>query len=282
MRRPIAFVAAIAALILLLTIAIGVRNGRADPVLRSAAIGLPDWPRGAPPVRVMLLSDLHYGNLSTDRARLERVVAAVAAARPDIVLIAGYLLAGYDQRATPARAQVIAAALSRLAPPLGTFVVFGNHDEEAGAALRGPLIAAGIHAEDNVAVRAGPLGLGLAGDTSAGTAQLGPVYVGLDKLAWRAPLARVFVTHSPDLVQFLPADHALLLAGHTHCGQIVLPLIGPVMTVSRINGNRYRCGLIREGGRIIVVSAGIGTSNVPLRFGAPPDMWLLTLGPVSR
>ena len=277
MRRPIAFVAAIAALILLLTIAIGVRNGRADPVLRSAAIGLPDWPRGAPPVRVMLLSDLHYGNLSTDRARLERVVAAVAAARPDIVL-----LAGYDQRATPARAQVIAAALSRLAPPLGTFVVFGNHDEEAGAALRGPLIAAGIHAEDNVAVRAGPLGLGLAGDTSAGTAQLGPVYVGLDKLAWRAPLARVFVTHSPDLVQFLPADHALLLAGHTHCGQIVLPLIGPVMTVSRINGNRYRCGLIREGGRIIVVSAGIGTSNVPLRFGAPPDMWLLTLGPVSR
>lgn len=275
------FVAAIAALVLVATIAIGVRNGRADPVLRTAAIALPDWPRGAAPVRVMLLSDLHYGNWSTDRARLERVVAQVAAARPDLVLIAGDLLAGYGRNDAAGRAQEVAAALGRLAPPLGTFVVFGNHDAEVGDVLRDALAKAGIHATENVAVRAGPLGLGLSGDTAAGTARLGPVFVGLDRLARRAPLARVYLTHAPSLVQFLPADHALLLAGHTHCGQIVLPIVGPLINVSRVDGNRYRCGMIRDGGRIVVVSAGIGTSNVPLRFGAPPDMWLLTLGPAA-
>ncbi|WP_265314378.1 metallophosphoesterase [Sphingomonas lycopersici] len=281
MRRPIVFIAAIAALALVAIIAIGVRNGRADPVRRTAAIALPDWPRGAAPVRVMLLSDLHYGNWSTDRARLERVVAQVAAARPDLVLIAGDLLAGYGRDDAPARAREVAAALGRLAPPLGTFVVFGNHDAEVGDVLRHALAKAGIHATENVAVRAGPLGLGLSGDTAAGTARLGPVFVGLDRLARRAPLARVYLTHAPSLVQFLPADHALLLAGHTHCGQIVLPIVGPLINVSRVDGNRYRCGLIRDGGRIVVVSAGIGTSNVPLRFGAPPDMWLLTLGPAA-
>ena len=42
---------------------------------------------------------------------------------------------------------------------------------------------------------------------------------------------------------------------------------------------RYRCGAIRERGRLTIVTAGLGTSVVPLRFGAPPDLWLLTLGP---
>ena len=69
----------------------------------------------------------------------------------------------------------------------------------------------------------------------------------------------------------------LLLAGHTHCGQIVLPLIGAVSHVSRYR-DRYLCGLKREDGKTIVVGAGLGTSILPLRLGAVPDMWLLTLG----
>ncbi len=44
-------------------------------------------------------------------------------------------------------------------------------------------------------------------------------------------------------------------------------------------GKRYACGLIREGGKTLVVGAGLGTSGIPLRFGAEPEMWLLTLGP---
>ena len=90
--------------------------------------------------------------------------------------------------------------------------------------------------------------------------------------------ARVVLTHDPDPAAYLPPG--LVLAGHTHCGQVVLPVIGSVESVST-QGNRFACGLIRDRGRVVVVGAGIGTSNLPIRIGAAPDWWLLTLGPVS-
>jgi len=69
-----------------------------------------------------------------------------------------------------------------------------------------------------------------------------------------------------------------MLAGHTHCGQIRLPFVGAVSTMSRY-GQRYACGLIRENGRTLIVTAGLGTSGLPLRLGAAPDLWLIWLGP---
>jgi predicted MPP superfamily phosphohydrolase len=93
--------------------------------------------------------------------------------------------------------------------------------------------------------------------------------------------ARLILTHSPDIAPTLPDEIPLLLAGHTHCGQVVLPLLGPVAEVSRF-GARYRCGIRREGNRVVVVTAGLGTSGGPFRLGAPPDLWLLTLGPAPR
>jgi predicted MPP superfamily phosphohydrolase len=69
-----------------------------------------------------------------------------------------------------------------------------------------------------------------------------------------------------------------MLAGHTHCGQIRLPLVGALLTESAY-GQRYVCGRVDEDGRTLIVSAGLGTSIVPLRLGAPPDMWLVTIGP---
>jgi predicted MPP superfamily phosphohydrolase len=68
------------------------------------------------------------------------------------------------------------------------------------------------------------------------------------------------------------------LAGHTHCGQIVLPLVGAIATMSQY-GDRFACGKTVEGQKTIIVSAGLGTSLLPLRLGAEPDMWLITIGP---
>jgi predicted MPP superfamily phosphohydrolase len=69
-----------------------------------------------------------------------------------------------------------------------------------------------------------------------------------------------------------------MLAGHTHCSQIRLPLVGALSTMSRY-GDRYACGLIRERGKTLIVGAGLGTSLLPLRIGAPPEMWLVELRP---
>ncbi len=92
--------------------------------------------------------------------------------------------------------------------------------------------------------------------------------------------AHVVLTHSPDAPTPFPGTFRLLLAGHLHCGQIVLPLLGPVsVPVAR---RRYLCGVVHDGNRTVVVSGGLGTSNAPLRVHAPPDLWLVTVGPAKR
>ena len=65
-----------------------------------------------------------------------------------------------------------------------------------------------------------------------------------------------------------------MLAGHTHCGQIRLPLDRRALDHVGY-GERYACGLVEENGRTLIVSAGLGTSILPLRLGAPPDMWIV-------
>jgi predicted MPP superfamily phosphohydrolase len=77
----------------------------------------------------------------------------------------------------------------------------------------------------------------------------------------------------------LPKSCALTIAGHTHGGQVWLPFLGRpavAMGISRY-GQRYAIGLIRENGKTLFVSPGIGTSGLPLRFGVPPEVSFLTL-----
>ena len=68
----------------------------------------------------------------------------------------------------------------------------------------------------------------------------------------------------------------LVLSGHTHGGQVVLPLFGAPFTASRY-GQKYVHGLVRGPSARVYVSRGVGTIGPPIRFGAPPEVTLLTL-----
>lgn len=257
---------------------IGVDNSRADPTVRRASMALADWPVGAPPVRVLLISDMHVGNASTDAARLARVAKIANRAKPDLVIAAGDFVARAEH-ARGEQAKVLRDAFAQIRAPLGTVAVLGNHDNwTSPKEIRRSLTAAGVTVIENTAIRRGPLLIGGAGDSVSGHTQMGPVFNALKRLEADKPGARLYVGHSPDIVTWIPRG-ALLLSGHTHCGQIVLPLVGPVVRVSEPFGNRFICGVVHDRGKTVVVTAGIGTSTLPLRFGAPPDMWLITVGP---
>lgn len=250
----------------------------ADPVVREASVGLADWPAGAPPVRAVLISDIHVAGPDMPPARLARIVARINALRPDIVLIAGDFVS--DKRASTRHyAQAEAAApLAGLRPRLGSFAVMGNHDHwRDGAGAHRALAAAGVRLLDNEAVAAGPLALGGLDDPFTGRDRPAATVAAMRRL----PGARVLLSHSPDPFPALPGDVGLMLAGHTHCGQARLPFVGAVMTLSRY-GQRYACGLVREQGRTLIVTAGLGTSGLPLRLGAAPDLWLIRIGPAGR
>ena len=273
-RRFLLLLSATVVLVLLL-LAWGYRNARADPIVRRAKLALPGWPAGAPLVRAVLISDVHVGSVTMDPARLTRIVAQVNALRPDIVLIAGDFASDHDRTGTAELAGQL-RPLARLTPRLGVVATLGNHDHWAGpGVVSAALQAIGVTVLENAMVQRGPLTIGGAGDAFTRHQDMPRLS---EALRGRAG-ARVVLTHSPDLAPALGPDMTLLLAGHTHCGQIVLPLYGPLTEVA---APRYRCGIIRESGRTIVVTGGLGTSVVPLRFGAPPDLWLLTLGPAAR
>ena len=153
--------------------------------------------------------------------------------------------------------------------------MLGNHDHWRNAAqTRAALAAAGIRPLANEAVTAGPLAVGGLDDAFTGHHDLPATLARLRAL----PGAKILLSHSPDPFAQLPGEVSLMLAGHTHCGQIVLPLVGQLETASDY-GRRYACGLVRERGKTLVVGAGLGTSVLPLRIGARPDLWLLELGP---
>ncbi|HEU0251912.1 MAG TPA: hypothetical protein VFR12_02695, partial [Pyrinomonadaceae bacterium] len=86
----------------------------------------------------------------------------------------------------------------------------------------------------------------------------------------------IALTHNPDIFPQLPERVQLLLAGHTHGGQVRFPLIGSVVESSKF-GERYGAGHVFENNHHLFVSTGIGTSIMPVRFGVPPEIVLLTL-----
>jgi uncharacterized protein len=252
----------------------GFLNTQADPVMRRATVHMSEWPAHAAPLRIALISDVHVQAPSMSVERVARIVAEVNAQHPDLILLAGDYV-GDGRLATRDYTDAeIAAPLGKLLAPLGTWAVMGNHDHWRDKASIGKALAAvGIHVLTNSAARVGVLTLAGADDMFSRHADAAAV----DRAAAALPGPTLLFTHSPDLVPRLSRRFGLVLAGHTHCGQIVLPFYGQVASASQY-GDRYRCGLIHEDGRSIFVTAGLGTSVLPLRFGAAPDWWLITVG----
>jgi predicted MPP superfamily phosphohydrolase len=246
-----------------------------DPVVRRASLAMSDWPAGAAPIRVALLSDIHVAGPDMPPSRVGRIVEQVNRLRPDLVLLAGDFVSDKRTSTRHYSGREALAPLARLDAPLGVVSVLGNHDhwrsrDEIMAALRD----AHIRVLENDAVQVGPLALGGIDDAFIGRDHTARTAAAMHEL----PGSKVVLTHSPDVAPDLPPDVTVLLAGHTHCGQIRLPLVGAISFMSRY-GDRYGCGLVTEGHLRVVTSAGIGTSLLPLRLGAVPDLWLLTLGP---
>jgi uncharacterized protein len=130
---------------------------------------------------------------------------------------------------------------------------------------------AGVTVLENRALRAG--GLWLAGISDVASARPDPERA-LAAVPESAPV--VAITHSPDVFPMVPDRVALTLAGHTHAGQVNLPLLRRLLIPSRF-GDRYASGLVKEGGRRLFVHPGIGTSRLPVRLRATPEVTILEL-----
>jgi uncharacterized protein len=240
--------------------------------VRRRRVRLPGWPAELDGLRVAVLSDLHAGAGSIDRDRVQAVVTAVNRTRPDLVV----LLGDYgDAHAAPdehGEAEDVAATLGGLHAPLGVFGVLGNHDRARhGPRTLAALERAGVTVLENRAVRTGELWL--AGVSDAASAQPDPG-AALARVPDAEPV--IAITHSPDVFPRIPSRVALTLAGHTHAGQLNVPLLRRLLVPSRF-GARYATGLVEEDGRRVFIHPGIGTSRLPIRLRATPEVTILEL-----
>ncbi|MDW8309213.1 MAG: phosphodiesterase YaeI [Verrucomicrobiales bacterium] len=230
-----------------------------------------------PPLKILHLSDLHASRVVS----LDFIAAAVRkglALGPDVICLTGdFITRGYDEL------DGYAEVLGRLARAAPTFACLGNHDGGAWAAqrrgyptthrVRELLARAGVTLLHNEAtrlkVRGRPLTLIGLGDLWAGELQPALAFEGLtDEGATRLVLA-----HNPDARTALREyNWDLLLCGHTHGGQVKLPLFGPLLLP--IRDRRFAEGLHPWEGRWIYVTRGVGNLH-GIRFNCPPEIALL-------
>ncbi len=241
------------------------------------------------PLRIVFLTDLHYG-LYIGLSSVRRWVEAALAERPDLILLGGDFV---DIRAGETPKELL-AELGRLRAPLGLYGVWGNHDY--GSFGRYPSRWRGAPTEDWPQHRAALTeALAAAGITILRNESILPRpdlhLVGTDDLWWGEPAdltgllapagerATLLLTHNPDILPDLPQHTGLTLAGHTHGGQVRLPLIGAVTVPSRY-GTRYAMGW-HEGAHAspAYISRGLGVSGLPVRALCQPEITVLALSP---
>jgi predicted MPP superfamily phosphohydrolase len=239
-------------------------------VVRRPRLELPGWPSE---MRIAVLSDLHIGSPHVGLDKLQRIVEKTNAENPALVVLLGdFVVGGPGGRHDTdfVEPEKIAEELKKLRAPLGVFAVLGNHDwwydgERVGRALT----SAGIPVLENRAVHVGPIWLGGIADLWTREPDVAAT---LRQVTSDDPV--VLITHNPDIFPDVPPRVSLTLAAHTHGGQVNLPVIGRVVTTSKLG---YVAGQYAERGRHLFVTTGIGTSIMPVRFGVPPEIVILTL-----
>jgi predicted MPP superfamily phosphohydrolase len=236
--------------------------------IKSYKLQSPQWPKDYKPLKIAFLTDLHVGCQSVDLHVLEKIVGQVNALGAEIILLGGDFLTynkvrRWSNYVAPA---LIAEVLKPLDAPLGVYSVLGNHDwySDGFGMWRALEKTAKIRVMENHALYIpfhddGFWLLGLADYLTRNADYAGT----LQKAKGAEP--KIVVSHDPFTYKDLNAPIALQLSGHTHGGQVALPLIGPVVSPTPGTPFEWFYGLIEGENGPMIVSSGVGTSQLPIK-----------------
>lgn len=224
-------------------------------------------PRQFNGLTIAQLSDIHHCRY-VPKEFIRKCVRKVNALHPDIIALTGDYIYGSHTFLLP-----VTEELAGLRAKEGIFAVLGNHDSREYTA--DIFFKKGIRVFINECTplyrKKDCLFIGGVDDLWRGKVNLDATFKGTDNNP------KILLSHNPDIIEMtVHTDIDLVMAGHTHGGQINLPFFGPPVTYSKF-GNRYSAGLFREGRTTLYVNKGIGTSILPARFFARPEITLFTL-----
>jgi len=234
-------------------------------------VWLPELPGGWDGVRIAHLTDLHHGRM-VPLGLISEAVRLANAESPDLAVLTGDFVSRPGAITT-----ALAAALSKLQAPLGSYAVLGNHDHSTDAGgVREMLAAAGIRLLENSHVL-----LARGGDLLA-VAGVDDLWFGVPHLASALrdvppEAGRLLLCHNPAYARRMPPVPRvdLMISGHTHGGQVRLTLLGRRGQLLRLLARQE--GLVRRRRCPVYVSRGIGMVGLPVRFNCRPELPLITL-----
>jgi predicted MPP superfamily phosphohydrolase len=217
-------------------------------------------------LRIGLLTDVHRSRW-VSAADVEHAVSTLMNTRPDLIVLGGDYVTWGNRRFVEPSAEV----LSGLSAPHGVFGVLGNHDDDhdmpAALAARGVQVLRDARTQLRIRNEKVDL-IGIRYWTRRG-ADIAALARGADGMT-------VLLAHDPRrLTEAAALNIPLVLSGHTHGGQVVLPVIGAVAAQKF----PVVAGIGRQDQTSIFVSRGVGTVYVPVRINCPPEVAVLTLQP---
>lgn len=227
---------------------------------------------------VALLSDFHYDAIFSVHP-IQSAVEIVNRIHPDLVLLTGDFITSpmFGNRSSSiADAEPCAQVLQKLQATHGVWAVLGNHDAIAGARpVTAALQAVGIRVLKNSAVpverNGGRFWLAGVDDVLTRTPDL---HAALQPVPSGEPV--ILMAHEPDYADYV-ARYAvdLQLSGHTHGGQIRLPLMPPFYLPPL--GRKYLKGMYRIRGLTLYTTTGLGTIRIPVRLNCPPEVTMFSI-----
>ena len=263
-------------------------------VVNHSQITVPNWNPAFDRLKIVMLSDIHGGSNYVTEERLREIVAKTNEQQPDLVVMLGdYVSEEHEDKPVfpvvlKMPVETIADNLAGIKAKYGVFAVLGNHD--------------GWYNDDAVAAEFTRVGYKVLRHEVAAIEKDGQrlrIFGMIDHLeltkSWTETSADaraivdksgtgdlIVLEHSPDLLPVISGDLAispdlkLMLAGHTHGGQVWMPVFGRPVVPSNF-GQKYAYGHVRENNVDLFVTSGIGMSVLPFRFMVPPEIQVLTI-----
>lgn len=226
-------------------------------------------------LKILQFSDMHVSEYF-DEKDIKKTVEKINDEKPDIVVFTGDLLDEYNHYENKDKISEIWEALSLINAPLGKYAVYGNHDYGGGAEriYKNIMENSGFLVMKNEKITLDDYNINIIGmdDSIFGKFDKEKLIGFLDEDRYN-----VVLSHEPDVADsLLEYNIDLFLSGHSHGGQINIPIVKILPPLAK----KYTCGMYRfKNNRqtMLYVNIGLGTSQVPLRFMAPPELTVFVL-----
>ncbi len=227
------------------------------------------WPAPLAGLRIGFLTDLHR-SATVSHEMVAGAVETLMARTPDLIIVGGDYVTNHDLRyARPA-----AQALAGLTAPHGVFAVLGNHDDEREVPAALNAVGFEVLKDERTRITVKGEKVELAG-LRYWTHRVGDI----TRVLKGASPTLILIAHTPKrLIEAASLSVPLLLSGHTHGGQIVLPGLGAIAA----REFPVVAGAAQRENTTVFVSRGVGTVYIPVRLNCPPEVAVLTIQPVRN